>query len=231
MEQPGDPPRTDATLIVGWLFADLLLGLMVIFMVAIPGASGAMVMPQRPDPTREARIAALTATARVLARSVTPTPSVTTTPSRTPTPSVTTTPSRTPTPSVTTTPSPTPQPSATATPVPLRLLEQVPVEHEFQVAVGPFLNGDRTTIARLADEIRSKFAGSRQRKAGFVLTYGVASDSSVGTRLSRRFNELLRTTMPELVDDATVMRDFISLDRQPDRQGVIEIEVFLYTGR
>jgi len=216
LERPTGSADSDTTLIVGWLFADLLLGLMIIFLVAIPGTPGALVTPERRDPTREARILALTQTARAL-----PSPTISRTPLQTPTPS------RTPTPSPTPTPSRTPTPSPTPTTIPIRTLEQRSVEFVFQVAVGPFSRRDRAETNRVREAIRRDLASLKGKKAGFVLTFSRAPQR-IATELSRTMNELLRETLPDIFTSGTIMRDYIEIDNNNTTQAAITIEVFIY---
>lgn len=196
----------DTMLLSGWLFADLLLGLMIIFLVSTPGS------PPVPTPT------------------VTPSPTPTSTPTVTPSPSPlpTVTPSPTPTSSPTVTPSPTPLPTITPSPLPILSLNQQPEKFEFRADVSGLLNGNPTELDRLRQEIRGTMSRLTGQRAGIILTFGTASDPGTATSLSRAFNALMRDTLPGTIDNNTVLRDFITLNTAQERQGTIEVEVYLF---
>lgn len=193
--------RRDTSLLTGWLFADLLLGLMVIFLVSAPGAPLPQPKTSTPTPTL--------------------TPTVTSTPTATPTQTVTPPPTSTPTVS--------PTPSPTATPVPILSLEQTPVSFAFRVNPDAFLDQRANEIDRVLQEIRDRLAPLNGRRAGIVLSFGNASRPDRATALSRQFNLLLHQAMPTLIDSRTITRDYIQLSNDLEKQGLIEVEVYIYT--
>jgi len=102
--------RSDLFSIGGWLFADLMLALTLIFLASSTQASPPPAVTPMPSPSP----------------TLTLTPTLTLVPSMTPTP--TPTPTGTPTSSLTPTPTNTPVPSATPTPVCDKTLEEQPID-------------------------------------------------------------------------------------------------------
>ena len=169
----------DTTMLSGWLFADLLLGLMMIFLVAAPPAE----LP--PLPTTP------TATA-------TPT----NTPTLTPTPTLTATPTNTPVPTV----APTPAPRIVLSREPRRyLFENINVA----VLLSRNSQARQNERDRLIAEIKSKLQPLQGKQAGIVLTFGRLSNDGLATSLSAEFNSLLREAMPTVFDINTTTKNYI----------------------
>lgn len=190
----------DTVMLSGWLFADLLLGLMVIFLIASPG--GQKLLPT-PTPT------------------LTPTQTPTTTPTLIPTWTPTQTPTATPTQTPTATPTPTPT-------RPPRAIAQNPVKFSFTTDADALLRGDAGERERLQRIVQSNFKDSNvlDRHAGVVLTFGVARTGSEGEALARAFNQVLQEALPN-VFDRTVFRDFHDIT-EPDKRGAIVVEIYFF---
>lgn len=202
----------DTMMLSGWVFADLLLGLMMIFLVTARGAPPSPTSPapptETPTPTRTSTI---TPTVLILG-----TPAATLPRTNTPTP----TPSRISTSPVA--PTNTPQVSISQKSIEFsftvdydRLLDSQETEAEFERI--------RTTVN---DLLQSRF-NARQR-AGIVLTFAGGPNSNENSRIARAINEWLPEQMPTLFDSGTVFRPFIDLTRP---RGTVIVEVYVFTVR
>lgn len=169
----------------GWLFADMMLALSVLFI-----ASSSFALPESTStPT------------------VTPTPTLSPTPSHTATVTQTPTvpPTLTPTPSPTVTPTPTPTPEPTHTPPPTPCAVTVSpsrIKEEFDGGSGP--QGDPSP-----EVLRERFAQYSGSQAGIVITFG-RGGQSVGEARAARVNGVLRQQLPEIFTGRTTMEGFFS---------------------
>lgn len=208
----------------GWLFADLLLGIAMLFLASTPGA-----------PLR-----------------LTPVPTVTPTPTATPTATATTTPAPTNTPSATLTPTATPTLTPTSTPTltptPAQVLDQQAFKMGgeasddaalFKVDADKLLRGNAAAREQERERIRAylhlifdPLVG--KRKAGFVLTFGTSPDGAEGNQLALEVNKLLieEPTQPgqpslKLLFGGAIFRNYhILAENQPARRGDIEMEIY-----
>lgn len=195
----------DTVSVAGWLFADLLLGLSMIFLV-----SNTQSAPLTPTPT----VTSAPTTAGTLVPWLTLTP--------TPTPAATLTP----------TPTPTPTPTLTPTPIPPPSLNRYPVSHLIRADPAALLTGNASAksaeINRIQEQIRQLFgAYDGSSRAGIVLAFGTANTYSEGNDLARQVNRSLRDTLPGVFDDSTVFRDFHDLSGE---YGSVQIEVYFLIG-
>lgn len=204
----GQPRLQNTFLLAGWLFADLLLALMVAFMVSAPGTL-------LPTPT--------------------PTPSATVTPSATATlllPTATFTPIPA-TATVTSTPQP---PTATITPVATEeppKINKDPLVFEFRVDAAALLGENQGARAeermRARKLIEDEFAPVKTERAGIVLTFGTSDDIAEGNRLAIQVNELLAQVYPDTFGDAALrVFHFIPEPPDPARRGMIKVEVYMF---
>lgn len=85
--------------------------------------------------------------------------------------------------------------------------------------------GEKDRIAEILVNELSRFDGQR---AGMVLTFGSAPNNALarGTRLSEQINKLLPDVLPEVFDERTVYRSFISVAAGPGDVGCVEIEIY-----
>lgn len=216
----------------GWLFADLLLGVAVLFLASTLGMNPNVLIPPTATPTRTF--------------TPTPTPTVTRTPTATPTSTPTATSTATPTPTQTPTATPSPTNSPTWTPIPEQILDKESFKIDADGNVAPMtvdldaFVGDRGRDAQAKEQRRFKqwlmdtLLPFADRKAGVVLTFGVSSNKNEGPRLAREVNALLRA-MPEPGDTVdlnkifrgAVFRDYLDLGPQP--RGTVLMEIFFVT--
>jgi hypothetical protein len=238
----------DITLLSGWLFADLLIALAVIFMVAAPVGSFAPVPPTAtatPAPTQTPFPTFTPAPTQTPLPTYTPGPTQTPLPTYTPGPSPTPQPTFTPfptftplptlTPYATFTPGPTPTRAPTQTPISVneRVLSRQPVivrlTTNADALLGPDGPAKEQEQDRLRDVIRQQFAGIQGQQAGIVLTFGFAPTPFEGGRLSQEVNALLQDTLPDIFGGA-VMRDFHRIEADRSLRGVVEIETYPFAG-
>ena len=217
----------DSFSIAGWLFADLLLGLSMIFLVSNTQAS---------DPSPTPGITHTATATSTFTQTWTPTATETVSALVATTPSPTSTPTPTSTASTTATFTRTPVPTKTATPtqVPPAMLIQEPVV--VIVKVTPDLLFASNDAVRAEEEssakkqIQALFAEYEDvQRAGIVLSFGMSDKPSEGNRLALAMNELLGETLPIVfVSGArgTVFRDFHFITADAERRGWVEIEVY-----
>jgi hypothetical protein len=199
----------DTFLLSGWLFADLLLGLAVVFLVALPGGNiKPVVVPPTPTATH------------------TPTSTATNTPSPLPT----STPTYTPTPTLTQTPTATATPIPTATPKPDLVLSQQSITFVLRADADKLLRGDPGEKQRLLASLKSQVANYHNKKAGIVLTFGASSRADDGKALARAANALLDDPSVSDIFSSAVKREYIDLSTGK-RRGDIELEVFFFAER
>lgn len=216
----------DTVSLSGWIYADLLLGLMVLFLVSTRGATPEQLVP--PSTATPTPTTTLTATAS-LSASLTPTPTNTATPTRTPTPTAT----RTPTSTATRTPTLTITPQAFVVglnPTPYRVTLRVSPSLIPGIMAGK-ADARATAQAQLRRQMHYCFANMRGQ-AGMVLTFGSNPDPNIGNRLAALANALLREEYEDLFARQraeAVMRDYHTITTNPAQNGVIELEVFFIT--
>lgn len=188
MKRRLSPP--DTVSLAGWLFADLLLGLAMIFFVFNTVGS-------QPAPT--------------------PTPVM-----------ITETPTASPT--STATPTPIPTPIGTLVAIPGPALEQTPVTTilttNIHALLGPEGQAKDAERARVRAQIREYFGEFVGLKAaGMVLTFGRSPDWREGARLAAEVNSLLVTELPQVFGGAA-LRNFYSIQDDPDMIGTVKVEVY-----
>jgi len=161
-----DGESSRAVLLAGWLFADLMVALVFVFLGSAPGS----------DPEIASVTPTTLGTGTVI--STTPTPA--------PTPTLTTTPTPTLTPTPTPTLTPTPTPTVTAT----LCVPQYAVEKFIVVVPGAPGGGDPSD-----QQISDALAPFKGRQAGLVLAFGFAPrallDSAI--HLAARTNSRLQS--------------------------------------
>lgn len=239
------------TLLSGWLFADLLLGLAVIFLVTAPAGSFAPLPPTEtatpmptytPNPTYTIIPTHTPNPTYTIMPTYTPIATYTPLPTHTPNPTFTVLPTYTPNatytalPTYTAIPTYTPLPTYTPRPAPTAAESQDVVLAqevlEFQIVTNPDAllssNADTRTQEqdRLRDEIRQQLSQIRNQKAGIVLSFGTAPTPYEGGLLSQEVNELLKDAMPDTFDGA-VMRDFHNIEGDSSLRGVVELEIYV----
>jgi hypothetical protein len=104
------------------------------------------------------------------------------------------------------------------------------VEETIQVDLEGVLAGDDGAISEAEDKIRETFqsyADADGCQAGFVLTSARAPDLGQGVQLSTRFNELLRSTMPDVFGE-TAFEGIALPNTSPS--GEVILQIFLYSG-
>lgn len=250
----GNPSR-DTIALAGWLFADLLLGLGLLFFVA--GSKGT---PPAPTPT-------ITPTASL---TYTPTPTITRLPTYTPyptfTPIYTFTPYPTFTPfppNLTYTPYPTftpipPEwtytpyptytpfppvatqtPRATYTPYPTVVygLSGTPFVANFKVSPATaraLLTGSPQARARLREEMRTQLRSQVQQclarfnnvaRVGVALIFGSDASPTIGNRLAEETASILSEAYPRIFD-GTVMKTYHFISGDPSASGDVEVELY-----
>jgi hypothetical protein len=184
----------------GWLFADLMLALMVLFLASntVTGPIAALstsTATETPSPTVTS----------------TPTPSPSATPTRTDTPfkgrTATFTPSATPT--GTSTPTATATSTATRTPSPTSIPCQLTlVLRKHALTVAGSANGNGPSAAQL----RKAFAPFHGQRLGLLLTFGHAPQPAQGETLASTVNKQLATLLPDLFTPATIRESYHFID-------------------
>ena len=198
----GRPPPRDTVLIGGWVFADLLLALAMLFFAV--NTRGTLPPPPPPPPTG--------------------TPTVTMTSTATPTTTPTATPTRTPTATPVPTQTRTPAPTATATPTPTPVPQLVIARDPCEVTVALPVNRQEAE-ARLRERL-GRFPDGQ--KAGLVLTFGKATTDAAGKQLAAEANVLLRQALPEVFGEATLRNMHWVAPGPEGQRREVYFEVFLY---
>jgi hypothetical protein len=201
---------TDTVLISGWVYADLLLGLMILFLVSTKGVDPATLVPTfTPTPTATSTATASpspTSTAyRILGATLTP--------SMTPSPTATLTPTATPTvPSVGV--------NRTAYTVVLRINPDL---------LPALFAGDAKIRQQVQEQLKAQgqacfgpFAG--KAKAGFLLAFGGNPTPGRGNELARLAAELLKQQYPDLFTGP--VRNYHAITTNPYENGTIELQTF-----
>jgi hypothetical protein len=187
--------------LAGWLFADLLLGAMLVFLAALPGSPNAF-----PSPT-----------AVPVPSTVTPTPSATSTATATPARTTTQTPPPTPTPTPTASATPTASPTAAC------VRTATLTKHRYEVP-----NVARGGVMAIPDTgmLRETLKDVAGKQAGLVLTYVRAPGDGEGQYWSGQVNLRLREAFPEVFTAETIYEDFDYKDRSPANFGRALIEIY-----
>lgn len=196
--------------IAGWLFADLLLGLM---MLSIASMSGVQVFPT-PTPTLPGGIA--------LTRGPTPTPS--------PTPTRTFTPTPTATPTITATPLPF---GLNSTPFIVTITADISAftcpTPGASPAVLPRVQAER---ARIRDQLNQSLQPLAGRSAGFILTFATAPTQNpcLGNVIAEEVNRILMTdpTFASFSARLVPPAPYHELVNTPTDYGRVTIEIYLY---
>jgi cytoskeletal protein RodZ len=191
----------DTVSLSGWVLADVLLGLLLVFLVSVRGAA-----PPTPTPTPTARSTGIAA-------AVSPTATPTATPTVTPTATATATATPTPTP----TPTPTATATATATPKPCAPTARLEDE-EVTAAAGP--GGSDPTQA----ELRAKFQPFVGKQVGLLYAYGHARTTGEGIELARRTIAVLQSLFPDMFPPEAILKP---LRNDPIAVGAVSFEVYL----
>lgn len=133
-------------------------------------------------------------------------------------------PSASPTPT-STSPSPSPSPSTSPKPKPTAApgLNKDPSSFTLVFSTSRLLSRDPSTIANVREQIKRKTEGFKNRRAGFVLTFGGDGNSGTATRVAQIVNAQLVAVRPQLFKGA-VLRDFINLSGNNQA----DVEVYLY---
>jgi hypothetical protein len=188
-------------MLAGWVFADLLLGMMVIFLVAAPGAAPF---------TDPAVAAAGTATAADSSRLQTATADAVRT-------TAAAAAQRSTAAAVSSATAAAAGPTATPTAVRLAVLETTSVDFTFDVDAA--LNGLDGQLLEALSVYRAD-----QRRAGFVMVF--SADSSRSQAVIGRLVSLL----PEVFDRGAVLRPYIDLNLRNSERGrrSVTVEVFFF---
>ncbi len=198
----------DTVLLSGWLFADLLLGLMVVFLISTPGSAAVIATPTlRPTATytvlvpRTPRVTVVTPGAgtgvplNVTQVASTKRAEATATP---------VTPTRTPT----LTPTPTPTPPCG--------LSKEPITITLNSAVN-FANSSTATYGQardaLIDQIKTAMVARGAERAGLVETFGFG-EQTVGNRIAGDINHALLEGSDAIIGQA-IMKKFHDLTGNP----------------
>lgn len=215
-------PR-DGLLLAGWVFADLLLGMMVIFMVSIRGEP----VPATTLPSSEPTAAIPPSSTATLAPTITPFQTATAQ-------------AETATPAFTATPQPTQAPAVSTLPV------------KFTVRVSnaqAFIDGDQRLRQSVIDQIQTalkqrNISISNGTRIGIVLTFGVSPSTQnfdEGNKISRIINdELLCVVDPIMFPTSDGLcpsqskerkypaESFHNVNRDPAMRGSAEIWLYLF---
>lgn len=213
----GRGKRRDTILISGWVYADLLLGLMILFLASTKGVDPRALTPTVPP---------------------TATPTATLTPSPRP-PTHTLTPTRTPVSTATPTPTPSPTPTHTPTRTPTAVaigvnrVASVTMLHIPPALVAPFLRGDKDAAAQvdahLEAQVRYCFAKLQgNANAGMVLAFGYHAVAGAGNRISLAALNALDRTYPEIFSSAA-RENYHMITTTAAEQGIVELKIFLIT--
>lgn len=204
-------PKRDTMSIAGWLYADLFLGIAMLFFLFNTVGE----LPSTTIPT------------------YTPTYTPTVPPSLTPTPKPTATATATSTPTLTVQPTVTLAPTATATPsrtpIPTIAGGLVPEPYTVVITVNmdQLLNDDIAELARVRDLILGELGQFSDQRAGIVLTFSttLSGNPLKGDQLSGKVNALLRGTMRGTFGGA-VFRDFHNLTQNSEEVGKVTLEIY-----
>lgn len=205
----------DTIALSGWIYADLLLGLMILFLVSTKGATPDQLTPT-PTPTATYTATLLPTSTRTRAANDTATP--------TPTPTRTLTPTSTLT--------PTPTSTSTSTPGAFAVgLSQTPftitlrINQDLISAIAADRPDARASAqAQLRTQIRACFS-QMQGQAGMVLAFGANPIPATGTKLAALATELLKQEYRGIFGQSAV-RNYHTISSDPYVNGTIDLEVF-----
>lgn len=212
----------------GWLFADLLLVIALVFL-----ASTTIARSATPDDNADVAVVNATPTPEP---TLTPTPEPTATPTPEPTATATPEPTATPTPEPTVTPTPEPVCRQVISPDDRYLIKislPVPYDNELlglngatpgqQVAAKErFMKDFLTALERELPSVSTESLDTIE--FGLVLTFSPSEHG--GIRLSETLNSLLVEEVPAFSNAVT--RDFINTNEQINIQRMVYLEIFPY---
>lgn len=214
-----DRPRRHApsntVLLGGWLFADLLLATMVIFLVATPGSPAPT---PTPVPTRTAPVGVAT----------TPTPQITPTPI--PSPAPTPRPSPSATILATLSPRQTATAAAAATPVATVCVPSIVlVPIDGVIPAGPA--GADPSDAQLKDVFAQYFQKLQQQRSivGLIYAYGHEPDATrgAGTDRAQRVMDRLKTLFPDVFPARVITKPYFYIDNSGNHQ--VDFDAYYYS--
>jgi hypothetical protein len=195
----------DSVAMAGWLFADLLLGVAMLFFVFNTVGELPAITPEPPvEPTE------------------TPTPTATATPTSTPTVSPTSTPSIASTVvTITPTPTMTRMPSLNSNPTIVR------VSVDMEVLLGNDNARKEAERTKVLQAVQKELSGIGHRQAGIVLTFGTTrhNEPERGDKLAREVNTLLKEGLPHIFGRA-VLKSYHQLSGDPASIGDTELEIY-----
>jgi hypothetical protein len=195
----------DTMLLTGWLFADLLLGLMMIFLVSLTG------VPSLPKGEGTG------------AATHTPTATATHTPTATATDTPTVAPTSDTSAPVVTAPPLTPTPAIGLSTVPITLTLQIEEQQ-----IDNFLQGGEEQVALIRQQLENQVQdGAGTDKFGFVLIFGHSGSPAEGNLLASKTGQLLQESLPELFE-YTVFENLHQIDAKA--RGKIIIKGYLLMG-
>ena len=213
----------DSHLATGWLYADLLLALVVVFLSAIPGVPIKNLFVDGPGAGNDDEMIYTTPAAM----ESNGTPESETDGSVIPggeQPTSLPTETATPTPSPTLTPEPTAVPVVVVTPSPIGLS---PVAQCFDISIdqSAFLNGSQEAEASVLQQIKSVLPNTLDTPAGMVIVW---ARGELGPSLvtASRVNELLRSQLGNSFGAAATKSLYF-----PGSPDMARIEVYFYTDR
>ena len=241
----------------GWLFADLLLGLAVIFLASARGSSPLEIAaltpsltpsPTRPGPTSTPYPTYTPGPSPTSYPTYTPGPSPTSYPTYTPPPAPSPYPTYTRGPSPTPYPTYTPGPSATAYPtytpgptlrpsvtaVAALAIGLDPSRYIVSLRTDPTLflsanaNDKRTAESQFRAQIHACLDGAIGSNVGLILSTGYNPDVTNGHALAQRAMALMREEIPTLFVN-TVQKDYHALSDDPLLNGTVSLEVYFST--
>ncbi len=220
----------DLVWLSGWLFADLLLGLTVVFLAGTRGTSpveiAALTPSLTPSPTRPGPTYTPYPT---YTPGPTPTPYPTYTPGPSPTPYPTYTPGPSPTPYPTYTPWPTIRPSITIVPALSVGLDPAPFTVSLRADPTLFLsasaNDKRTAENQFRQQIHACLDNAAGSRVGLILGTGYNLDVTNGHALARRAMAVMREEVPTLFG-STVQKEYHALTNDPFMNGMVTLEIY-----
>lgn len=202
----------DLVWLSGWVFADLLLGLFVIFLVSSRGGS-----PEE------------------LAAIPLPTPTFTSTATRTATPMSTWTPFPTLVPLPTYTPFPTLRPTVTAVPALSVGLDPSPYKITLRTDPALFLSGDNSSRRAAEDIYRKQLHACLDQAAGTRIGMAIASGYNQrddnGQEMAKRSLSIMREEFRDISGSTqlfseALVRDLHVISNDPYLNGMVIVEVF-----
>lgn len=211
----------DMLTLAGWLFADLLLGLAMFFLVISPAP------PAIPTPTVTHTPTSSPSPAPSSVFTTTPLPTDTPTPFLTPTPMPTFTPLPTLTPWPTFTPFPTYTPFPTPTGVTEPGIESTSVCYRIQVNRDALFGASSVDEQnRILGELRNFIIASSDFRPGTVLIWGSGHDNQDGVNIASEIRSLLLVHYRPQFEDSGIKALFFS----SENIGTVVIEIYFFTG-